>query len=240
MQIPSTFGSSITLADLEGHPSFRFDGPGGDRFRRETALLLELVVEKQLLQSKIASKIIPVTQICVPSIMLDDGSTITAGAAARKLKGASHLLLSVCTIGNAIADETIALQKAGRQLGAVLLDSIAGFALIQLANRMATNADEAALAMGLQASGRTNPGDNGFELSEQPKILELTNADQIGVGLTLGNMMNPRFSMSAIFGLGTNVEKLHEDRACDECKARTRCPHATVSGAALSAKMVSP
>lgn len=240
MQIARKIETTITLVDLEDHPSFRFNGPGGDRFRRETASLLEVVTKKNLLRHKIASKIIPIEQIGNAAIILEGGSIITTGPSARKLKGASHLLLSVCTIGNAVADEIISLQQAGKHLSAVLLDSIAGYALLKLADQMAGHADEAAKDMEMQASGRTNPGDNGFELSQQSKILELAGAEHIGVGLSGGGMMNPRYSVSAIFGLGTEIEKLHEDRACDECKSRARCPHAIISGAALSASAVSP
>lgn len=225
VQFESTYASTITLEDLEGHPSFRFDSPGGDRFRRETASLLEMVFKKNLLRRRIASNVLPVKKVSSSAITLGNGQIIRSSEVEGRLKNASHLLGSVCSIGSAIADEIQQLQLAGKHLSAVLLDSIASFSLIRLANQMETNADCTAKGMNLQAGGRINPGDNGFDLSEQSKVLEIAGADQIGVNLSTGHMMTPRFSMSAIFGLGVDIGKPHSDQMCDACNARDRCPH---------------
>lgn len=222
---------AILLDELEPHLGFRFAGAAGQRMRRESAALLALIGEKDLLAGRVAHEAVPVARGSRAGIAVDGAPAFAAPALAREFRRASHLVAAACTLGPAISEEIAALGRAGRRVAAVLLDSIAALALLRLAGGMEAAARRAAAGLGVAASGRFNPGDGALDLADQPAVLALAGAGRIGIALSSGQMMTPRFSLSAVFGLGRGMDRVRGCAGCATCAARERCPYGQVFAA---------
>lgn len=225
--MPVAFPSpvSITLQELDDHPAFRFDSPGGARFRRETGALLMQIREDLLIQPKSVSAVHRIVRKTEEFIELEDGPRLVIDDP-DKLEGAHHLSVVIGTIGDGVSHEIAALQAAGQHLRAVLLDALGNHAVLKLARQVAQENTRMAKSIGLKTTTRLNPGDGVFRLEQQAEFVALAGASKIGVSVATGTMMNPRHSLSAGFGLGEDIDVLHPDRECDACRSRHRCPHA--------------
>ncbi len=156
---------------------------------------------------------------------LCNGSRLWARLLSHHLRGASHLALGVCTLGAALENRGSEWFALSDRLRAVLLDEIGTLALYQFSEQIEALLQNEAETLGLEASGVLTPGEGGFDLSEQAKVVELAGGHSIGVSVTSTGMLIPRKSLTIVIGFGTHMPKWGRSERCTRCGARERCPH---------------
>lgn len=156
---------------------------------------------------------------------LSDGSRLQARLLSHHLQGASHLALGVCTVGAVLEKRVSESFALGERLRGAMLDEIGTLVLYRLSDQLETLLQKEAEILRLGASGVLNPGEDGFDLSEQAKVAQLASGDKIGISVTSAGMLVPRKSLSLVMGFGAHMQKWSRGERCDRCGARNRCPH---------------
>jgi hypothetical protein len=117
-----------------------------------------------------------------------------------------------------------------------MLDEIGSLALYRLADQFATLMRDEAGSMDLAASGVLNPGEEGFDLSQQVAVLRAAGGESIGVHVSGAALLLPQKSLTAVMGFGVNLPSWDRGENCGRCATRTRCPyrHDAVDGIAAA------
>lgn len=152
-------------------------------------------------------------------------ATLTSPLLAHRLCRAQLIAAGVCTLSQPVSAEISRLFAVKEPLRAVLLDEIATIALYGLSDRLEQCLREQALHLGMEVSGMLGPGEQGFDLSQQATILQLAEAEAIGVSMTSTGMLKPAKSISMVAGLGTRMPSWDRGDNCARCNARERCPY---------------
>ena len=153
------------------------------------------------------------------------GSRLDSSLVARYLGQATHLVFGVCTLGEKLQQQMRMNFDQKKQLQAVLLDEIGTLLLYKLCDHFEEIMCQQAKVMQLQASGAFNPGDEGFDISQQGRVLELAGGRDVGVTLQGGGILVPHKSITAVVGLGRRMPVNTRAERCARCHSRDRCPH---------------
>ena len=124
------------------------------------------------------------------------------------LWGADRVILLSATVGEGIEDAVTKYFSAGRYAYSVLLDAAATTAVEQIADAMEKTIQPKAAAKGYSMRWRFSPGYGDWSIEQQPGLIRLSHAADIGVSLTESLMLYPRKSITAIIGL------IRSDMAC--------------------------
>jgi len=180
--------------------------------------------QKQCLKPAISYSLHAVTARERDSLRLAEGSCIRSQLLAHRLRRATHVAVGVCTLGQAVDGAIRQCFGDGRGLQSLIMDTIATLALYQVGETFESTVRSFAAEMGLQASGALSPGEDGFDLSEQAKVVRLGDGASIGVVLTDAGVLVPHKSMTMVVGLGQQLPSWDRGENCSRCKARDRCP----------------
>lgn len=153
------------------------------------------------------------------------GTRLDAPLIARNLGQATHLAFGVCTLGEKLQQQMRMNFEQKKQLQAVLLDEIGTLLLYKLCDHFEEMMCQQAKTMQLQASGAFNPGDEGFDIGLQGRVLELAGGTDIGVTLEGSGILVPHKSLTAVIGLGRRMPVNTRAERCARCHSRERCPH---------------
>jgi hypothetical protein len=187
--------------------------------------VLARVESEHLLKSAISFQVWPIVEIGRAWMELRGGARLHAHLLTHHLRGASHLAIGVCTLGSPLEDAVSRGFASGDRLRAIMLDDIGTLLLYRLSDQLEHLMQVEARSQGLEASGVLNPGEAGFDLSEQATVVELAGGADIGVALTSTGMLLPRKSLSMVLGFGLQMPKWDPGERCARCGARDRCPH---------------
>lgn len=174
-----------------------------------------------LVAPSISYKILDIAKIEPEAIMIN-GERIEGYLLPMLFKDCQQVMVSACTIGSSLEQKVDQLLSEGELLNAILVDEIGNAAIFGLEKHCFEIANKKAEERGFTASGCICPGQDGFALDEQAKILNLVNAQDMGVKLTHYNIMYPRKSTTLVIGMGENVS--HWDK-CEYCDMRDRCEY---------------
>jgi len=105
----------------------------------------------------------------------------------------------------------------------MILDGIGSTAVDMLALEVLRRLASEASSRGYEISSPVNPGMPGFPLTEQWNLLELVNADEIGVRLTASGVLVPRKSSSMVIGIGPKMTRWTQAEVCARCSLRESC-----------------
>lgn len=153
------------------------------------------------------------------------GARLESPLVARYLGQATHLVFGVCTLGEKLQQQMRISFDEKKQLQAVLLDEIGTLLLYKLCEHFEELMCQQAKTMQLQASGAFNPGDEGFDISLQGRVLDLAGGRDIGVTLQGSGILVPHKSLTAVIGLGRRMPVNTRAERCARCHSRERCPH---------------
>jgi len=138
-----------------------------------------------------------------------------------QLKGASHLLVGVVTIGDFLEKKVSELFSQGEYPRALALDAVGTVAVEDFSRRVRKLAHQEVKEQGFKTSSHFSPGYGGWEVSQQEIIFKSIPADNIGVRLTKGYMMLPQKSLSWIIGAGKEMIIFSgEDNKCGNCQSK--------------------
>ncbi len=146
---------------------------------------------------------------------------------AKHLTGCEKVILLAATIGENIENAITNGFEQGNYTSAVLLDAAATTAIEETANEMERAIRPLVFSQGYDMRFRFSPGYGDFPIEQQPEILSLSHADEIGISLSSALMLMPRKSITAIIGLykkqHTSTPQSHEGQGCLSCP-KTTCP----------------
>ena len=117
------------------------------------------------------------------------------------LAGCDKVILLAATVGEAIEETVTAQFAAGEYAASVLLDAAATTAVEQLADAMEKAIKPKAAAKGYGMRWRFSPGYGDWPIEQQPELIRLSQAADIGISLSSSMMLVPRKSITAIIGL---------------------------------------
>ena len=106
------------------------------------------------------------------------------------------------------------------------MDAAATAAVEQLADGMEKAISPKMAAQGFLLKWRFSPGYGDWPLEQQPELIRLAKAEQIGVKLTTSMMLTPRKSITALIGLYRKQENStaeHSPKGCAACTQKN-CP----------------
>ncbi len=138
-----------------------------------------------------------------------------------QLKGASHLLLGVVTIGDLLEKKVSELLSQGEYAQALALDAVGTVAVEDFSREVRKLARQEVKEQGFKTSRHFSPGYGGWEVSQQEIIFKSIPTDNIGVRLTKGCMMLPQKSLSWVIGVGKEIIIYsEEDNNCGNCQSK--------------------
>ena len=114
------------------------------------------------------------------------------------IRGASHLVLFLVTIGDGIEKEASLLTLDKDPLKGYLLDRIGSFAVESLADKLEKRLRKDYALNKKSVSSRLSPGCCDWPIEEQFKMAKVIDFSKIGVSLSEGRMMVPKKSILAI------------------------------------------
>ena len=142
------------------------------------------------------------------------------------LAGCEKVIALSATVGEDIEEDITRRFSSGEYSSAVLMDAAATAAVEQLADGMEKAISPKMAAQGFLLKWRFSPGYGDWPLEQQPELIRLAKAEQIGVRLTTSMMLTPRKSITALVGLYRKQESSTAEYSPKGCAACTQknCP----------------
>ena len=139
----------------------------------------------------------------------------------KQLKGASHLLVGVVTIGDLLEKKASELFSQGEYPRALALDVIGTVAVEDFSRKVRKLARQEVIEQGFKTSRHFSPGYSGWEVSQQEIVFKSIPSDNIGVRLSKGFMMLPQKSLSWVIGAGKEIiVSSEEEDKCKDCQSK--------------------
>ncbi len=229
MTLVSDIPLDITMREAEQFHGLQCRGLLQSKSVSHLEDLLEELNSQILFGPKIAYSAVPLQGVVNGRLYLPGQMVLNAPIAAHRLRRASYLLLGACTLGGAVAIRIATLFAEKKRFKALLLEQLANLALFKLSARLQAFADDEARRLGIQASGPLSPGDDGFDLSAQKAMIDLSGARDIGISLSSNYMMSPQHSMTILYGLGQKMDRWSQAQNCENCRSRKNCRHRDLS-----------
>jgi len=135
------------------------------------------------------------------SLLLENGLRLNSPKAAKVLHGCTDMVCFLATIGRGIEKEIIRLTAGKRSSDAYVLDSLGSVAVENIVERFHNRMKKKMNSESRAVTMRMSPGYCDWPLQEQKKIFSLLDFERIGVDLTDSCLMQPRKSISGIFGI---------------------------------------
>jgi len=143
----------------------------------------------------------------------------------RHLKGCRRAVLLAVTLG-VDADNLIRRREHTDMTRALVLDACATQQIESACDAIEQHVCREALSNGLTATSRYSPGYGDLPLDIQPRLLAALDAERkIGLTCTQNLILLPRKSVTAIIGLGENLNHGRKHQRCDLCGLKETCPY---------------
>lgn len=153
-------------------------------------------------------------------IELEGGIKFNTSKIPPYIKGATHLVLFVVTIGDGIEKEASSLTSGKDPLKGYLLDRIGSFAAESLADRLEKRLRKDCALTKQSVSTRFSPGYCDWAIEEQFTMAKALDFSKAGVRLTEGCMMVPKKSISAIVAVADEGVFKEFVSSCDICEKK--------------------
>lgn len=139
----------------------------------------------------------------------------------KQLKGASHLLVGVVTIGDLLEKKVSELFSHGEFPQALALDAVGTVAVEDFSRKVRKLARQEVIEQSFKTSRHFSPGYSGWEVSQQEIVFKSIPSDNIGVRLSKGFMMLPQKSLSWVIGAGKEIiVSSEEENKCKDCQSK--------------------
>ena len=175
----------------------------------------------KICDAKYTDRKIAVKDIRASRVILETGDVFECKSLAKEVKGCSHIIVSLFTIGHKI-DEAISLAfKEGDPLMGMMLDAAGSKLVSYYANFSWKNyIDNLSESEGV-TKGFT-PGSLDFPIEQQKVVFNLLEAKSIDVALNGSCLMAPAKTISVVYGTGKNIKNSCVAHSCSGCP-RTDC-----------------
>jgi hypothetical protein len=183
------------------------------RLRENTRKVLELI------SPKIITKIYEIRKTYKEYIELANGIEFKSRKLARYLKGADRIMVLAGTVGIDIDVEIDRMLGEKRLADAYTLDALGSGSVESLVEKFHREATDQLLQDNYISGLRFSPGYCDWPIAEQHKLFSLFNAERIGLQLEPSGLMQPRKSISAVFGIfdELHAKELTSNNPCQHC-----------------------
>jgi hypothetical protein len=185
--------------------------------------LLASLEKAHLLEPAVAYEYYTISSMNGSQISLEGDKEIHGPLIPAIFPEAKKLVVLLCTIGPSLEKQVTGYSKSGETMRGMILDGIGSTAVDMLALEVLRRLASEVSSRGYEISSPVNPGMPGFPLTEQWNLLELVNADEIGVRLTTSGVLVPRKSTSMVIGVGPKMTKWTQAEVCARCSLRETC-----------------
>jgi len=134
-------------------------------------------------------------------IFLEGGISLKGSRVVGGLKGSSHLVFVIVSIGPGIDEMVKRLTEEKKLFEAFVYDAIGSSAAEGLASSFQKEQDEVLIRSNLTSTIRFSPGYCDWPIEGQRMLFDLFGGDTAGVELTPSCLMLPRKSVSGVFGI---------------------------------------
>jgi hypothetical protein len=131
------------------------------------------------------------------------------------LKGSQTIAIILGTIGDRITQYLDDLMKSGDTLTGYIADQIASEIVEHWIDNIESELEKSIIESGMKITNRYSPGYCGWDVSDQHKLFSQLPDNICGIKLTESALMIPIKSVSAVIGIGKNVER--KDYQCSIC-----------------------
>jgi hypothetical protein len=182
-----------------------------------------LSMQKSRLQSLIKPRLIwkelPIAKIDQTGVMLANGTFLESRKMAYALKDATRIIIFIATVGNKIDLEIESLINCGELAHGYIADALGSGAVESLADRFHKEKAQELSRENKTAGLRFSPGYCDWPVTDQKKLFSFLDNEAVGVDLNDTALMQPRKSISAVFGIYENKNKSVENafNPCRRC-----------------------
>lgn len=142
------------------------------------------------------------------------------------LSHCQQIAIMAITVGEQLEEKISLHFNQGNYSLGLLLDAAATTLVESAADQMTELIRQFAAKQGFHITSRYSPGYGDWDVTTQPDILRLANAEQIGLSATETCMLIPRKSVTAVIGFALS-EEINRQKcqypSCTTC-ALTNCP----------------
>lgn len=180
--------------------------------------------DKQHLHPALLYRRIAVTGFNHDRLELADGSVLKGEVIGKYLAAADEVIIAIYTVGVALDDRMGETMKECLPC-ALALDAMGTAAVDELGRQVQDTFREIAQAEKKHLSMCFSPGMIGWPLDEgQSQIFSLLDASSIGVSVAETGRMTPRKTISAVFGMGSQLSE-ETVSPCEFCAVRETCTY---------------
>lgn len=155
----------------------------------------------ELLRPAAAFRRFTLESVAEGTVVLDGGWRFEGQVLARLLRGATHAVLFVATIGATLEERVSALFEEGEFVTAVLLDAAGTVALHRALSAFRVALAREAGAGGHRLTGRAAPGYGDWDIRDQRQLFQALGDGPLPVSLNESGVMVPKKSLSGLIGL---------------------------------------
>lgn len=150
-------------------------------------------------------------------VILENSVVFHGEFIAKKLKSCSYVVVLVSTIGSEIDD---IIQKAfdgGNYLKGIIIDNIGTVSVEKINKIFWKRLADGVKGTNTGITGRLSPGEAVWPITEQEKIFQCFNDDELDVKLLESFLMVPFKSISGVYGFGEGIGIKSFEHICSEC-----------------------
>ncbi|MFA5084952.1 MAG: vitamin B12 dependent-methionine synthase activation domain-containing protein [Candidatus Omnitrophota bacterium] len=177
-----------------------------------------LVKAKTLSKPDYMHAVKKITAVGTDFIELEGGIRFSSGKISEYIKGASHMVIILTTIGEKIENAASVLTKGKEPLEGYLLDRIGSFAVESLTDAVEKKIRKDYSMLKRSVSRRYSPGYCDWPIEEQRILAKILDFSKIGVSLTESCMMHPKKSISAVVAIADKGVFTEFGSTCEICK----------------------
>lgn len=195
----------------------------GMRYRSSSRHINLPDVFEELITPRLYYRIIKIDHINNGTVHLRGGLNFSSPILAKVMKNCEYAVCFIATIGSDV-DEKITLLSAKNHLSyAYILDTMGSTVIESMVDKFHKSTGELYRAEGGGVTLRFSPGYCDWHITEQKKLFRVLDSDQMDIELTDSCLMQPRKSISGIFGVFNINPPAFPYNPCSECKKKN-CP----------------
>ena len=203
-----------------------FGGAGRHSFSPSLNAKLEFCKDRldTLLEPRLHYRIKKIDTVGRGFVSIEGGTIFKSPKLSQTVKRSDEIVCFVATVGNAIDDQIVGLMAANHLSEAYVLDAMGSVAVENMVEQFHQGKESKFAIQNKSVTLRFSPGYCDWPVTEQRKLFGLFDSESTGVKLLDSCLMQPRKSISGVFGLShtANPQPSPPYNPCNECK-KTDC-----------------
>ena len=172
----------------------------------------------RLIQPRLHCRIVKARTKDDATVHLEDGVEFRSAKLSRALRDAEKIVCFIGTIGFDVEKEIGRLLDEHKLSEAYILDAMASVAVEDMVEQFHQDMEAKCRNESKTATFRFSPGYCDWPITEQKKLFSVFDAEEIGVELLDSCLMEPRKSISGVFGIAPPGLALHNP--CLHCREK--------------------